>query len=133
MPILVENGVMNLASPYPVDDTTRLLVRAFENAGITVFACINQKAAAEAAGVAMRPMVLVLFGNPKIGTPLMQAYPTLAIDLPLKALVWQDPDGQVWLSTNSPEYLRERHGMPEVPFVGVDALLKRALESNKPE
>jgi uncharacterized protein (DUF302 family) len=71
--------------------------------------------------------MLVIFGSPKAGTPLMLAHPSLAIDLPLKALVWEDADGHVWLSTNSPEYLRERHGMAEAPFTGVQAILERAL------
>ena len=127
-----ESGVMNLASPYSVDDTTQRLVHVLEHAGMTVFARIDQKAAAQAAGVTMRPMVLVLFGNPKAGTPLMQAYPTLAIDLPLKALVWEDANRQVWVSTNSPQYLQKRHGMAETPFVGVPTLLERALKPDEP-
>jgi len=124
----VESGVISLASPYSVDDTVQRLVRVLENSGMTVFARIDQKGAAEAAGLTMRPMGLVLFGNPKAGTPLMQTHPTLAIDLPLKALVWEDANGRVWLSTNSPEYLRARHGMAEAPFVGVTALLEKVLQ-----
>ncbi|HME46520.1 MAG TPA: DUF302 domain-containing protein [Syntrophorhabdales bacterium] len=129
----VESGVINLASPYSVDDTVQRLIPVLEHAGMTVFARIDQKGAAQAVGLTMRPMMLVLFGNPKAGTPLMQTYPTLAIDLPLKALVWEDADGRVWLSTNSPQYLQNRHSMTEAPFVGVPALLERALQSNKPE
>jgi len=105
-------------------------VYVIDQAGMTIFTRIDQKAAAQKVGVLMRPMVLVLFGNPKAGTPLMQAYPTLAIDLPLKALVWEDRSGRVWVSTNSPQYLQQRHGMAETPFVGVPALLKGALESS---
>ncbi len=128
-----ESGVTNLASPYSVDDTTQRLVRVLEQAGMMIFARIDQKAAAQAAGVTMRPMVLVLFGNPKAGTPLMQSYPTLAIDLPLKALVWEDANGRVWVSTNSPQYLQQRHATAETPFVGIPALLERALESSGPK
>lgn len=128
-----ESGVINLASPYSVDDTAQRLVRVLENAGMMIFARIDQKVAAEAAGLTMRPMMLVLFGNPKAGTPLMQAYPTLAIDLPLKALVWEDASGRVWLSTNSPQYLQKRHSMTEAPFVGVTELLGQALQPSKPE
>jgi uncharacterized protein (DUF302 family) len=124
---------MNLASPFSVDDTVQRLVRVLELAGMMIFARIDQKGAAQAAGVTMRSMMLVLFGNPKAGTPLMQAYPTLAIDPPLKALVWEDANGRVWVSTNSPQYMRERHGMAETPFVGVPALLERALETSEPE
>jgi uncharacterized protein (DUF302 family) len=123
-----ESGVIDLASPYAVDDTVQRVVRMLEHAGMTIFASIDQKGAAQAKGVTMRPMVLVLFGNPKAGTPLMQAYPTLAIDLPLKVLVWEDTNSRVWVSTNSPQYLKERHGMAETPFAGVPALLERALE-----
>lgn len=133
MSALPETGIINLASPYSVDDAVQRLVPVLERAGMTIFARIDQKGAAQAAGVTMRPMTLVLFGNPKAGTPLMQAYPTLAIDLPLKALVWEDAHGRVWVSTNSPQYLRERHGMAETPFVGVQALLERALEASGPE
>ena len=61
----------------------------------------------------MRPMTLVIFGSPAAGTPLMQRYPTLAIDLPLKALAWEDGEGRVWVTTNDPAYLQRRHGMPE--------------------
>ena len=124
----VESGVINLVSPYSVDDTVQRILLALESAGMMVFARIDQKAAAEAVGLAMRPMILVLFGNPKVGTPLMQTYPTLAIDLPLKALVSEDANWRVWVSTNSPEYLRERHGMAEAPFVGVTALFEKALQ-----
>ena len=128
-----ENGIINLASSYSVDDTTQRLVSVLEHAGMTIFARIDQKSAAQTVGVTMRPMMLVLFGNPKAGTPLMQSYPTLAIDLPLKALVWEDANGRVWVSTNSPQYLRERHSMAEAPFVGVTELLGRALQPSKPE
>lgn len=124
-----ETGVVNLASPYSVEDTTRRVVSVIENIGVKIFARIDQQAAAAAAGVMMRPMTLVLFGNPTAGTPLMQAYPTLAIDLPLKALVWEDADGRVWISTNSPEYMQRRHGMAQTPFHTVPSLLAQALES----
>ncbi|MFZ0931154.1 MAG: DUF302 domain-containing protein [Syntrophobacteraceae bacterium] len=133
MPASPEIGVINLASPCTVEDTTQRVVRVIEQAGMTVFARIDQQGAAEAAGLTMRPMTLVLFGNPKGGTPLMQAYPTLAIDLPLKALVWEDAGGRVWVSTNSPEYLQRRHGLAETPFAGVPGLLAKALESSKKE
>jgi uncharacterized protein (DUF302 family) len=126
-----EIGVVSLASSDGVDDTTERVVRVLEQAGMTIFARIDQQGAAQAVGLTMRPMILVLFGNPKGGTPLMQAYPTLVIDLPLKALVWEDAGGRVWVSTNSPEYLQQRHGLAETPFVGVPGLLEQALKSSK--
>src|SRR5258706_13512227 len=92
---------------------------------------IDQQEAASAVGLTMRPMTLIVFGNPKAGTPLMQAHPTLAIDLPLKALIWEDVHGQVWVSTNSPEYLQRRHAMAKTPFVGVPELLAQAMEASK--
>jgi uncharacterized protein (DUF302 family) len=98
---------------------------------ITVFALIDHSGEAEKAGLKMRPTQLLIFGNPKGGTPLMVAAPRLAIDLPLKALAWQDEQGQVWLSHNSPEYLQQRHGfsselMKNIAVVG--ALVQKAVE-----
>lgn len=126
-----EPGVVSLASPNAFDDTTARVVRVLEHNGMTIFARIDQQSAAEAVGLEMRPMMLVLFGNPKAGTPLMQAHPTLAIDLPFKALIWEDAHGQVWVSTNSPEYLQRRHGMQKTPFAGVPELLAQAMGSSK--
>lgn len=122
------NGILNLASSQPVDITTARIVKTLQEAGLTVFAQIDQQAAAREAGVAMQPMVLVIFGNPKLGTPLMQAYTSLAIDLPSKALIWEDAEGQVWVSTNTPEYLKERHALKEKPFEALVGTLRRALE-----
>lgn len=131
MTMLPDRGVISVPSPYSVEETVNNLTRGLVGAGMTIFARIDQEAAAQSAGVTMRPMVLVLFGNPKAGTPLMEAYPTLAIDLPLKALVWEDPRGRVWVGTNSPEYLQERHGTKETPFSAVPLLLARALGSGE--
>ena len=130
MPASPELGAVSMASSYTVDETTERVLRVLERAGMTIFARIDQQGAAQGVGLKMRPMMLVLFGNPKGGTPLMQAYPTLAIDLPLKALVWEDADGRVWVTTNSPEYLQRRHSLAEPPFAGVPGLLAQALESS---
>ena len=124
---LHESGIVDLVSSHSVEETAKRLVGALESAGMTVFARIDQQAAAAAVGLTMRPMTLLVFGNPRGGTPLMQAYPTLAIDLPLKALVWEGTDERVRVSTNTPEYLQQRHAMAEAPFGGVPALLARAL------
>lgn len=124
----IPNGILNLASSQPVDITTARIVKTLQEAGLTIFAQIDQQAAAREAGVAMQPMVLVIFGNPKLGTPLMQAFPSLAIDLPSKVLIWEDAEGQVWVSTNTPEYLQERHALKEKPFEELVGTLRRALE-----
>ena len=124
-----EVGLVSLASPYAVEKTTERVVHVLKQAGMTIFARIDQQGAAKEAGLTMRPMILLLFGNPKGGTPLMQTYPTLAIDLPLKALVWEDADGKVWVSTNTPDYLQRRHGLAETPFAAVPGLLAEALEA----
>ena len=124
---LSEIGVVSRASPFSVSDTVERVERVMQQAGMTIFARIDQQAAVQAVGLTMRPMILILFGNPKGGTPLMQSYPTLAIDLPLKALVWEDTGGRVWVSTNSPDFIQRRHGLPETPFIGVPGLLRKAL------
>jgi uncharacterized protein (DUF302 family) len=98
---------------------------------VKVFAVIDHSGEAEKVGMKMRPTKVVIFGSPKAGTPLMVAAPTLAIDLPLKALVWEDEDGKVWVSYNSPEYLQQRHGVPEdlIKNIAVaGALVARAVE-----
>ena len=128
MSVSPEHGIINLSSLHSVEQTVRRLVGVFEQEGMTVFARIDQQGAAEAVGLMMRPMTLILFGNPTAGTPLMQAYPTLAIDLPLKALVWEDAGGRVWVSMNNPEYLRQRHAMVDAPFTAVQAVVERALK-----
>jgi len=94
--------------------------------GIKIFARIDQRAEANLVGLALRPTELIIFGDPKTGTPLMDAYPSLALDLPLKALVYEDTTGDVWLCFNSPEYLAERHGLTTVPFEAVVKLLEVA-------
>jgi uncharacterized protein (DUF302 family) len=102
-----------------------------EGRGLKLFALIDHSGEAEKAGLKMRPTQLLIFGSPKGGTPVMVAAPTLAIDLPLKALVWEDAEGKVWVSYNSPEYLQQRHGIPVEllkSISGVGALVEKALE-----
>jgi uncharacterized protein (DUF302 family) len=99
--------------------------------GLQVFALVDHSGEAEKAGMKLRPTKLLIFGSPKAGTPLMAAAPTLAIDLPLKALVWQDDGGKVWVTYNRPEYLQERHGVPAdlvKNIAGVGALMAKAVE-----
>jgi uncharacterized protein (DUF302 family) len=126
-----ENGMIHLTSPYSVPETLRRLESLLQARGLAIFARIDHSGEAEKAGLKMRPTELLIFGSPKQGTPLMVASPTLAIDLPLKALAWEDASGKVWLSYNTPEYLRQRHNIPNellTNISGVSALLQKALE-----
>ncbi|HXC98888.1 MAG TPA: DUF302 domain-containing protein [Verrucomicrobiae bacterium] len=121
-------GIIDLASKHSVIETVDRLEALLKAKGIKIFARIDQAAEAKAAGLTMRPTVLVIFGDPKAGTPLMNKYPSLAMDLPLKALVWESADGKVWLSYNSPEFLQQRHGLDAPPFGPIGNLLKAATE-----
>ena len=104
------NGLIVQPSAFGPKETMDRLAAAIADVGMSVMARIDHAAAAEKAGLALRPTEVLLFGNPKVGTPLMQAVPTLAIDLPSKALVWQDDAGKTWLAWNDPNWLKERHG-----------------------
>ncbi len=121
-------GIIDLASKHSVAETAERLEGLLKAKGIKIFARIDQAAEAKAAGLTMRPTVLVIFGDPKAGTPLMNRYPSLAMDLPFKALVWESADGKVWLSYNSPEFLQQRHGLDAPPFGAIGGLLKAATE-----
>ena len=113
MPALPDNGLIHLRSPYSVPETLKRLEALLTAKGLMVFGRVDHSGEAAKVGLTMRPTQLIIFGSPKAGTPLMVASPTLAIDLPLKALAWEDADGKVWLSSNSPEYLKTRHGIPD--------------------
>jgi len=126
-----ENGIVEVASRYAVEETVKRLESVLAERGVRVFAVIDHSGEAEKVGMKMRPTKLVIFGNPKGGTPLMVAAPSLAIDLPLKALVAEDEGGKVWVTHNSPEYLQQRHRVPEdliknISVVG--ALVAKAVE-----
>jgi len=125
------SGLFQVASKYAVDETVKRLESVLAERGVRVFAVVDHSGEAEKVGMKMRPTKLVIFGNPKGGTPLMVAAPTLAIDLPLKALVAEDEGGKVWVSYNSPEYLQERHGVPEELIKNIavaGALVAKAVE-----
>ena len=113
MPKLPENGMIHLNSAHSVSETLARLEAIVQSKGIPILALIDHSGDAARAGLEMHPTKLLIFGNAKAGTPLMIASPTLAIDLPLKALVWEDADGKVWLSYNSPAYLTQRHAIPD--------------------
>ena len=124
------NGIIDLPGNHSVPETVERLQSLLNAKGIKVFARIDQAAEARAAGLTMRPMVLVIFGDPKAGTPLLSRYTSIAMDLPLKALVWEDTDGKVWVSYNTPEYLRERHGFPEellANIAGIRVIVNEAV------
>jgi uncharacterized protein (DUF302 family) len=107
-----EKGIVDLKSNHSVEETVARLKGILEAKGVTLFALIDHSGEAEKAGMKMAPTKLLIFGSPKAGTPIMQAAPSAAIDLPLKILVWEDGQQKVWISYNSPAYLQERHGFP---------------------
>ena len=124
-------GVVNKPSNHSVEQTVDRLKNILEARGVTLFALIDHGGEAEKVGMKMLPTKLLIFGNPKSGTPLMLASPSIALDLPLKILVWQDNQGTVWLSYNSPEYLMERYGLSQdlLPNIAVvEALATKAGE-----
>jgi uncharacterized protein (DUF302 family) len=127
----VDRGITDLPSPYSVPDTLARLQSILEEHGVTVFALVDHSGEAAKIGLEMRPTQLLIFGSPKAGTPLMVAAPSAAIDLPLKALAWQDAQGKVWLSYNAPEYLQQRHSIPAdllKNIAGPAALMRKAVE-----
>jgi uncharacterized protein (DUF302 family) len=108
-----EEGIVKIPSHHSVEETVGKLEAILKSKGVTLFALVDHSGEAEKVGMKMPPTKLLIFGNPKAGTPLMLASPSAAIDLPLKILVAEDAQGKVWISYNSPEYLQERHGLPD--------------------
>jgi uncharacterized protein (DUF302 family) len=124
-----DNGVVNVSSNHSVPETIDRLEELVKSKQLIVFARIDFSGDAAKAGLSMPPTQMLLFGNPKAGTPLMLAVPSVAIDLPLKALAWQDAGGQVWLSYNAIEYLKARHALPDTllpNIAGIKALVEQA-------
>jgi uncharacterized protein (DUF302 family)/uncharacterized membrane protein YidH (DUF202 family) len=107
------NGIIDTPSKHSVDETVDKFKTILQAKGVTLFALVDHSGEAEKVGMKMRPTKLLIFGNPKGGTPVMLAAPSIAIDLPLKILIWEDGQGKVWLSYNSPAYLQERHSVPQ--------------------
>ena len=118
--LYAEDGLVTISSKHSVTDTADKLVSVIDKKGLKLFARINHATNAEKNGLALRPTELVIFGNPKIGTPLMQCAQTMAIDLPQKILVWQDELGKTHITYNSPDYLRNRHNID-----GCEKVLKK--------
>lgn len=124
------NGLITHASRYSVVETLDRLEAILHAKSITVFARVDHSGEAAKVGLSMPPTQLLIFGNPKGGTPIMLAAPLSAIDLPLKALAWQDTGGKVWLSINDPHYLQSRYDVSEEvlkPIAGLEALILQAI------
>jgi uncharacterized protein (DUF302 family) len=107
------NGIVRKPSNHSVDETLRKLQDSLKAKGVAIFALVDHSGEAEKVGMHMRPTKLLIFGNPKGGTPLMLAAPSIAVDLPIKILIAEDEEGNVWVSYNSQEYLANRHGLAE--------------------
>ncbi len=130
MPSLPDNGMVHLSSPYSVPETIQRLESLLQAQGLTLFCRVDHSGEAAKAGLKMPAAQVIIFGSPKGGTPLMIASPTLAIDLPLKALIWEDAGGQVRVSYNSPEYLKQRHNIPDdllKNIAGIGPLLQKVV------
>jgi uncharacterized protein (DUF302 family) len=128
-----ESGIVTIPSRHSVDETVKRIENALAAKGVKLFALIDHSGEAESAGLQMRPTRLLIFGNPKVGTPWMVAAPGIAIDLPLKILIAEDADGKAWISYNDPAYVQSRHHLPPELFeafknVAVDALAVKAAE-----
>ena len=125
------DGIITIPSNHSVEETIEKLKAILQSKGITLFALIDHSREAARAGMEMRPTKLLIFGNPKGGTPVMLAAPSSAIDLPLKISIWEDAQGKVWVTYNGPMYLQERHNIPTelLPNLSViEALAKSAAE-----
>jgi uncharacterized protein (DUF302 family) len=124
-------GIVSKASAYSVTETVTHIEQALTNKGLTLFALIDHSGEAERVGLTMQEAKLLIFGSPKAGTPLMVASPLLALDLPLKALIWRDTQGQVWASYTSPAWLAQRHGIPANlagNIAGIEPLIANAIQ-----
>jgi uncharacterized protein (DUF302 family) len=117
-----EEGIVKIPSHHSVDQTVGKLKTILQAKGVMLFALVDHSGEAEKVGLKMPPTKLLIFGNPKGGTPLMLASPSVAIDLPLKILIAEDSQGRVWISYNSPEYLKERHDLPQNLLPNIDVV-----------
>jgi uncharacterized protein (DUF302 family) len=119
---LADDGLVTVPSAFPVSETVDRLAAAAEGAGMQVFARVDHAAGAAEVGMPLRPTELILVGNPRGGTPLMQDGQTAGIDLPLRALAWEDADGRVWVTTNDAVWIAARHGLGEASAAAVAAV-----------
>jgi uncharacterized protein (DUF302 family) len=126
-----DNGIISKRSNHSVEQTVDRLKAALQSKGVTLFALIDHSGEAQKAGLQMPPTKLLIFGSPKAGTPLMLAAPSIAIDLPLKILVWEDGQGKVWISYNSLAYLQQRHGVPQELLQNISAVETLAAKAGE--
>jgi len=124
------NGIITKPSNVSVAATMDKLENALKSKGVTIYARIDQQKEASKSGLELPPTELLIFGNPKAGVPIMKSHPLAGLDLPLKALVWQDEQQKVWLSYNSLDYLKKRHDLPDeiVKNINVGPLLEQAIQ-----
>ena len=129
------NGILDLPSPFPVAETLNRVEAVARSKGMVIFLRLDQREEAEKVGLNLRLTQLLLFGNPKAGTVLMNASPSVAMDLPLKVLALEDPQSRVWLSYNSPDYLKQRHQLTDEQvklIAGIGNLLTEAVREDSP-
>jgi len=124
-------GIIDKPSNHSVDQTVDRLKNILRAKGVALFALVDHSGEAEKVGMKMRPTKLLIFGNPKAGTPLMLTAPSIAIDLPLRILIWEDAQGKVWASYNSPAYLQERHGLPTALLQNIAVVETLAAEAGE--
>ena len=116
--VFAADGLIAVKSPFPAKETMNRFEENAKQRGLNIFVRIDHAAGAAKVGKTLRPTEVLIFGNPQGGTPFMECAQSVGIDLPLKALVWEDPQGQVWLGYNDPAYLAQRHGAANCPAVG---------------
>lgn len=126
-----KTGIIDILSNHSVDETVEKLRSILNAKGVTLFALIDHSGEAAKVGMNMPPTKLLIFGSPKAGTPLMLAAPSIAIDLPLKILIWQDKQGKVRASYNSPQYLQERHGLSQDLLQNIAAVATLAEKASE--
>jgi uncharacterized protein (DUF302 family) len=119
-PLMAAEGLINVQSDFSVEETTNRLENILNKKGMTIFNQINHSDAAQKVGVELRKTQLIIFGNPKVGSPLMQCQQSVAIDLPQKAIIWEDDTSKVWISYNDPRYLEKRHNI-----IGCDKVITK--------
>jgi len=119
-PVFATEGVVNVPSAFSVEETADRMVSILSEKGMTIFNRIEHSAAASKVDIELRETELIIFGNPKVGSPLMKCQQSVAIDLPQKALIWRDENSRVWISYNDPEYLKNRHNI-----TGCDEVISR--------